>query len=89
MADNRRVDTLEGMPIDPQQVGAMALDFMEHLEQQHGEAGGELDAIAFIAAVDFGDGHMHTHFSFRNGDGTPLPRYRGLGLLAEVERSIQ
>ena len=30
----------------------MALDFMEHLEQQHGEAG-ELDAIAFIAAVGF------------------------------------
>jgi hypothetical protein len=76
------------MPIDPQQVGAMALDFMEHLEQQHGESG-ELDAIAFIAAVDFGNGHMHTHFSFRDGDGAPLPRYRGLGLIAEVERSIQ
>jgi hypothetical protein len=76
------------MAIDPQQVGAMALAFMEHLEEQHGETG-RLDAIAFIAAVDFGDGHMHTHFSFSDGDGTPLPRYRGLGLLAEVERSIQ
>ena len=75
------------MPIDPQQVGAMALAFMEHLESQHGPDA-QLDAIVFIGAVDNGDGTTKTHFTFRDGGGQALARYRALGLLAEVEKSI-
>jgi hypothetical protein len=77
------------MPIDPQQVGAMALAFMEHLESEHGDEA-ELDAIAFIASVHtgHGPGETKTHFSFRDGNGGPLARYRGLGLLAEVDRNV-
>jgi hypothetical protein len=75
------------MTIDPQQVGAMALEFMEHMEEKHAD-GSRLDAVAFIAAVSQPDGQTITHFSFRDGTGEPLARYRGLGLLAEVERSI-
>ena len=77
------------MPIDPQQVGAMALAFMEHLESQHGNDA-ELEAIAFIATVSIapGAGQTQTHFSFRAGNGEPLARYRALGLLAEVDRNV-
>jgi hypothetical protein len=75
------------MPIEPQQVGAMALAFMEHLESQHGDEA-DLDAIAFIATVATPTGDSKTHFSFHSGKGTPLARYRALGLLAEVDRSI-
>lgn len=67
----------------------MALQFMEHLESQHGDAA-QLDAIAIIATVGTGDGpgESKTHFTFRDGNGGPLARYRALGLMAEVDRSI-
>jgi hypothetical protein len=74
------------MAIDATIVGRLAAQMMDELSQLHPD--GQIDAIAFIAAIDAGDGTTTVRFQFADGDGGPLPRWQGLGLLEEVGRAV-
>jgi len=74
------------MPIESQRVGAMAMEFIESLEQRFGETA-TLESVAFIAVVDTGDG-TDTTWQFRNGDGSAVPLHVGRGMLAETDRGL-
>lgn len=76
------------MAIDASIVGRLAAQMMDELAQLHPD--GRIDAIAFIAAIDAGDGEGTTtvRFQFADGKGGPLPRWQGLGLLEEVGRAV-
>lgn len=72
--------------IDASIVGRLAAQMMDELAQLHPE--GRIDAIAFVAAIDAGDGSTTVRFQFADGDGGPLARWQGLGLLEEVRRAV-
>jgi len=74
------------MAIDAQRVGAMALEFMESLEQRFGEEA-TLEPVAFIAVVDTGDG-ADTTWQFRHGDGSAVRLRVARGMLAETDRGL-
>lgn len=81
-----RASRTPGMAIDASIVGRLAAQMMDELAQLHPD--GRIDAIAFVAAVDAGDGTTTVRFQFADGEGGPLPRWQGLGLLAEVQRAV-
>ncbi len=74
------------MAIDSQRVGAMAMEFIESLEQRFGEEA-TLESVAFIAVVDTGDA-IDTTWQFRNGDGSAVPLHVARGMLAETDRGL-
>jgi hypothetical protein len=75
------------MAIDPQIVGNTGLTLMEQIDATTA-ADASVEAIGFLVAINNGDGTTTAHQVFRDGDGENLARYRGLGLLEEVSRSI-
>lgn len=74
------------MAIDPQRVGAMAMEFMERLEQKYGEDA-DLETLVLIAVVDQGN-QTTIEFDFRTGEGDAVARHVGRGIVAEVDRAL-
>jgi len=76
------------MPIQPERVGALAMSFMEQLEQEHGEAA-DLTAVGIIAAIDNGDGSSTVRSIFAAAPAFEMAaRHEVRGLLGEVLVSI-
>jgi len=74
------------MAIDSQRVGALAMEFIESLEQRFGEDSA-LESVAFIAVVRSGDA-TDTTWQFRNADGSAVPLRVARGMLAETDRGL-
>ncbi|MEA2170269.1 MAG: hypothetical protein QOF76_3569 [Solirubrobacteraceae bacterium] len=74
------------MAIDTGRIGAMAMEFLESLEQRFGDEA-NLETVAFIAAVDIGDA-MTLTWQFRDGQGNPAPVHVSRGMLAETDRGL-
>ena len=75
------------MAIDSQRVGAMAMEFMESLEQRFGD-GAQLETLGFIAAVADVGSATAIAWHFARADGSGVPLYVGRGMLAETDRGL-
>lgn len=74
------------MAIDPQQIGALALEFMATVEQKYGEEA-EVGALMIVAAIDHG-AQDSIEFRVSNGRGDPLPSYIARGVIDTLYRGI-
>lgn len=75
------------MSIDPQQMGTMAMQFMEHMEKEYG-SDATVTALLTVAAVKDTKGRVFIEYRAADGEGDGLAPWHVKGILGYIDKHV-